>query len=173
MCLYFQSQTPGVVASEASNSRLVLIIFFEGPAMSNNDMHFWCSQYIPVSTILLNKHVTVESWSIFKMQTCEKQLKASKVFFSRNYMWFLCSQNIPVAAMLCSIALINPVFQNIPLYFIKGSTQIHSNFDPILSLNTMKQTDTLFWRSWFECNLHRPVQIDSDSQIHSDLIPQF
>ena len=139
LCLYFQSQTPGVVASEASNSRLVLIIFFKSPAMSNNDMHFWCSQYIPVSTILLNKHVTVESWSIFKMQTpLWKIVESLKSVFSSNYLWFRCSQNIPVAAMLCFIALINPVFPNIPLYFIKGSIQIHSYFDPILSLNTMQ-----------------------------------
>ena len=68
-------------------------------------------------------------------------------------MWFRCSQHITLAAILCSVALINPVFQNILLYFIKGSTQIHSNFDPIMLLNTMNiERHTLFCRNWFELN---------------------
>ena len=58
-------------------------------------------------------------------------------------MSFRCSQKIAVAAMFCSIALINLVFQNILLYFIKSSTQIRSNFDQILSLNTYEYRGTL------------------------------
>ena len=73
----------------------------------------------------------------------EKYFKATTVLFSSNNMWLRCSQNIPVAAMFCSIALINPVFQNILLYFIKSSTQIHSISVEILSLNTYEYRGTL------------------------------
>lgn len=119
----------------------------------------------PSQHSFVQKHVTVDDWSILKMQTFfyEKYFKASTVLFSSNDMWFRCSQHITVAAILCSVALINPVFQNILLYFIKGSTQKHSNFDQILSLNTMNiERHTLFCRSWFEWNLQTSYNDDRD-----------